>query len=164
MEEVQTKNLKSKVDELYEEKQQEKEKKKRNGKFRMPRKGKVGKRKVRQGFMTVVRIDDNKNINFEKVKPDSGTYRLSTKDYHVTDEDDIFTYKGKPIIFQATKKLNPYNPLRGINETYGQPYLMARMLGDMIKVKSGIKGNWLMWIIGIGVAIFAIQYLIKGGG
>jgi len=41
---------------------------------------------------------------------------------------------------------------------------MARMLGDMIKVKSGIKGNWLMWIIGIGVAIFAIQYLIKGGG
>lgn len=148
--------LKQKVDELYDENQQKKTKK-----FKVPRKGKVSKRQQKKGFTTIMRIDNNGNVDFEKKQIDGATYRLSTREYHATNEADILSYKGKPFIIQPTKKLNPYNPLSGKNETYGQPYIMARMLGDTIKVKSA-KGNILIWILIVGAVLFGINYFMGG--
>ena len=157
MEEKKELSLKEKVDLLYNT--QPKIKKKR---FKVPRKGRVSRSKMKKGFTTVMRIDDNGNVDFEKQKIQDSTYRLSTKDYHVAEKDDILSYKGKPFIIQPTKKLNPYNPLDGNNETYGQPYIMARMLGDTIKVKTaGAKG--IIWIVGLIIAAY-IGYSIFTGG
>jgi len=130
MEENKEPSLKEKVDLLIEEKNKNKAKK-----FRIPRRGKLNRSKIKKGYTTIMRIDDNGNVDFEKQRIQDSTYRLSTKDYHVTEKKDILSYKGKPFIIQPTKKLNPYNPLQGNNETYGQPYIMARMLGDTIKGK-----------------------------
>ena len=138
--------------------------KKKIKKFRMPRRGKVSKRQVRKGYTTIVRIDDNRNVDFEKRPIEDTTYRLKAGDYHVTNEEDIFTYKGNPLIFQPVKKLNPYNPLRGENETYGQKYVMARMLGDAIKLVGKKKGGAFLWIILGVIVIGAIYFILKNKG
>jgi len=107
-----------------------------------------------------VTIDDNKNVDFIRTRIEGGAYTLDNETFHTTDESDVFLYKGKPIIFQPKKKLNPYNPLEGSNETYGQKYVMARMLSDRIKVKGKINGTIILWaLLGIGALYFITQMI-----
>jgi hypothetical protein len=156
------KTLTEKVDEIYGAFNQMDKKKIK--KFRMPRRGKVSKRQSRKGYITILRIDDNKNCDFEKRPIEDSTYRLKAGDYHTTSEDDILFYKGKPLIIQPTKKLNPYNPLDGKNETYGQKYVMARMLGDAIKLVGKKKGGAFLWIIVGIIVIGGAYFLLKNKG
>lgn len=173
MEEETKKPLLEMVEELYEDKHSDKKKKR---KFRLPRKGKVSKGKMKRGFMTIQRIDDNGNVTFEKQRISDATYQLSTGDYHTSSKEDILSYKGKPFVIQATKKLNPYNPnnqttktidgklegpLEGPNETYGQKYIRARMLADTIKVK-GKGGGIIIWLLIGGAVLFGINYFMGG--
>ena len=157
------------VRELYEDKHSQKKKK-----FRLPRKGKVSKGKIKKGFMTIMRIDDNGNVAFEKQRIKDATYQLSTGDYHTSNKEDILSYKGKPFVIQPTKKINPYNPntaktidekvvgpLEGENETYGQKYIRARMLADTIKVK-GKGGSIIIWLLIGGAVLFGINYFMGG--
>jgi len=147
--------LKEKVDILYETNRP------KTKKMRMPGKGKVSKSRQKKGYMTIVRIDDNKNIAFERQKMDEGAYRLKQGSYHTSNEQAIYSYKGKPLVFQATKKLNPWNPLGGDNQTYGQKLIMARMIGDTIKVKA--KGASIIVIVAVIAAIiFGINYFSGG--
>jgi len=166
--EEKTKPLAEMVKELYEDKHSDKKKKK----FRLPRKGKVSKGKIKKGFMTIQRIDDNGNVAFEKQRIKDATYQLSTGDYHTSNKKDILSYKGKPFVIQAVKKLNPYNPnkivdgkvvepLEGVNETYGQKYIRARMLADTIKVK-GKGGRIIIWLLIGGAVLFGINYFMGG--
>jgi len=53
-----------------------------------------------------------------------------------------------PIIIQPTWRANPLKVGKDIpeqNETYGQKYIKARMLADIIKVKSK-GGSIIIWI------------------
>jgi hypothetical protein len=148
-------NLNDKVETLWKESDEKAKANRKN--MRVPGKGKVSKSKIKKGFVAICTFDDNKNVKFEKVKVEEGTYRLRSGEYHTMNEKEVFFYKGKPIVFQATKKLNPWNPLEGKNETYGQKMVMARMLGDSIKMKAKAAG--LGAIIGIIiVVIIAINY------
>lgn len=134
-------------------------------KFRLPFGSKIGKKKAKEGWVTVVTINDNKSLNFTKAKIIDGTIKLEKGDlsFHAIAEEDIFFYKNKPIIFQPKRKLNPYNPLMGQHETYGQKYIMARLEGDKISVKKGLG-----WGMSIGaiiiIAIVAYAFLTGGGG
>lgn len=136
---------------------------KKKKKFKLPLKSKVSRGKAKKGYATIVVFNDNKTIDFIREPIVDSTILIGgeTKSIHAIDSNDVFTHKGKPIIFQAKKKLNPYNPLNGNNETYGQPYVMARMEGDKLKVKKsfGIVG----WIIGGIIALVVIYSLITGG-
>jgi len=114
--------------------------------FRMPFKARISKNNLKKGYLTVAVINDNMVVDFIKQPIKDGTIKLDDT-FHAVEEFDIFNYKGKPLIFQAKSKLNPYNPLRGDNETYGQPYVMARMEGDKITAKKKI---------GIGMSIGAL--------
>jgi hypothetical protein len=155
------KNLTEKVDEIYNA-FHEMDKKKIK-KFRVPRRGRVSKRQSRNGYTTIMRIDDNGNVDFEKRPIEDSTYRLKAGDYHTVEEKDLnLSYKGKPFLIQATKKKNPYNPLSGVNETYGQKYIMARMLGDAIKMVNKKKGGAFIWIIVGIIVIGGAYFLLKG--
>jgi hypothetical protein len=155
---MEEKTLTDKVDEIYNAFQEIDKKKIR--KFRVPRRGKVSKRQGRRGYSTILRIDDNGNCDFEKRPIEDSTYRLKKGDYHTAEEKDMnLSYKGKPFIIQASKKLNPHNPLDGTNETYGQKYVMARMLGDAIKMVGKKKGGAFIWII-LGVIVIGGLYFI----
>jgi len=157
MEEKKQLSMKEKLDALVEESEKRKKKK-----FRMPRRGRISRSKMRKGYTIIMRIDDNGNVDFEKQKIIDSTYRLSTKEYHVAKKDDILSYKGKPLIIQPVKKINPYNPLDGRNETYGQKYIMARMLGDVIRMK-GAGAKPLLWIIGLGIVGYILYSVFTGG-
>ena len=121
-------------------------------KMKLPIKAKVGNAKMKGGYATVVEIAENKNVDFKKTPITDGTVKLGDT-FHAVGGDDLFFYKGKPLFFQCKNKLNPYNPLAGKHETYGQKYVMARMEGDKLTFKK--KMGW-----GISIGVIAIVAII----
>jgi len=129
--------------------------------FRLPFKSVVNNNKLKKGYITIIEIKENMSINFTKEPIIDGAIKLGDS-YHAVEDYDIFNYKGKPLIIQAKNKLNPYNPLRGTNEIYGQKYVMARMEGERISAKKSIGlGISIGVLIIVGVVIWA---LVTGGG
>jgi len=129
-------------------------------KFKLPWSAKVGNSKLKRGYVTIQVIEENGSLSFRKEPIVDGTIKLEDS-YHAIADMDILYYKGKPFIIQAKNKLNPYNPLRGEHETYGQKYVMARMEKDRIigKKKLGLG-------VGIGALVIGaviIYALITGG-
>jgi len=155
-----TTSLRDEIKELKEIVVEEaKSKKKKPRKFRLPAVARVSKARLKKGFVTIAKIEDNKTVDFIKEEIIDGTIKIGDT-FHAVEDFDIFTYKGKPIVFQAKSKLNPYNPLEGSNETYGQKYVMARMIGDRIMAKK--SAGWAMGI-GVVVVIAIIIYALIGG-
>jgi len=154
------KSIRDELKELKEAISDSKVEKKKVKNFRMPFKAMVGNSKLKKGYITVAVIEDNMNIDFRKEPIIDGTIRLDDT-YHAVEEFDIFNYRGKPFVFQTKNKLNPYNPLRGQHETYGQKYVMARMEGERIVSKKSMG-----WGISIGILIIigVIVYALWTGG
>lgn len=162
MEEKETKpmSLKEKVDLLFEEKKT----KNKSRKMRIPRRAKVRRSAIKKGWIGIIRIDENANLTGEKQRLEDSTVRLKDKTYHSANGSEMGFWEGKyPVILQQTWRKNPIKIRQGddVNETYGQKYIMARMLGDTIKVlKQGAKG--LIWVVGIGIAAYVGYMLITG--
>jgi hypothetical protein len=160
MDEKEELSLKEKIDFLLQEKAKDKYKTK---KFRLPWGTKVTKGLMKKGYITVVTMHDNKNINFSKHKIVGGTVKLDGDpiSIHALDTEQMFFYKGRPFIFQPKSKLNPWDPLSGENETYGQKYVMARMEGDKLSVKKSFgKIGWIVVLVIVGI----IAYTLLTGG
>lgn len=114
----------------------------------------LGRLKMKRGYVMVEEIGENKAITFKKVPIEDGTFKLKDKEgftYHALEEQDIFFYKGRPFIHQAKGKLNPWR--LGENEIFGQKYVAAKMMKDAIKPKSKIGG----------MAVLIVVLLIIGG-
>lgn len=130
-------------------------------KVKMPRKGKASKGKLKKGFIGVFRVDENKNATFEKQKVEGNVFVTKDGTYHATDGSEVLFWEGKfPFVIQKTWKKNPTKLIKDDekNETYGQKYIMARLLGDVIKVKKKLGGIGL--IVGLGIlALIAFQFL-----
>lgn len=122
-------------------------------KYRIPRKGKVSKRKAKKGYAIVLKVDENHVGEFTKQQINGGTFDLDKRDtFHSTDGREFIYIKGVPLIIQRKDKLNPSNIFvedNKTNETYGQKMVMARMTGDAIKLKRNASS--MLWIIGIVV-------------
>jgi len=123
-------------------------------------KTRLSKSKLKKGFVVVMEIGDNKHITFRKEPIINNTIRLDDTFHAITDLDLLF-YKNKPFVVQLKGRLNPYNPTSLENQTYGQKYVMARMLGDAIKQK--MKINWTIAII-ILAALGVGAYFLSSGG
>lgn len=157
--ETKQKSLREEMKELKEIFEETEKKKSKERKFKIPRRARINKRKMKQGYVTIAVVRDNKNVDFIKEKLDNSTYKLDGDTYHVSDEESVYFHKGKPIVFQPKKRQNPVNLLKDNNETYGHKLIMARMLTDRIKPK-GNYGALIIWVIlGIGVLYFASQYI-----
>jgi len=135
-------------------------KKKKTKAFRLPWRARVGNLKLKKGYLTVAVIQDNMAVDFRREQIIDGTIKLDDTT-HAVEEFDIFNYKGKPFIFQTKSKLNPYNPLTGEHETYGQKYVMARMEGERIVSKKQIG-----WGLSIGALVIGavVMYGLFFGG
>ena len=135
-------------------------------KMKIPRKAKVRRGKIKKGYVGVLRIDENGNISGEKVRIADRTVKLRDGTYHATNGEEVLFWDGKfPVIIQETYKANPLKLRKGeeeVNETYGQKYIMARMLGDTIKVRA--KGAMpLLYIVGAAIAGYVIYSIFTGG-
>lgn len=135
-------------------------------KIKIPRKAKVSKSKLKKGWIGVVKIDENGNISGEKQKLEDSTIRLKDKTYHSIDGSEIGMWEGKfPVVILPTWKINPIKVKRlenEANETHGQKYIMARMLGDTIKVKAAAGAKAFLYIVIAGLVIYGGYMLFTG--
>ena len=167
--------IKDELDELIKKFEDLEGKVKKHKKFRLPLKAKISNRKMREGYVTVLIIRDNRNIDFVKEPIIDSTFKLNDT-IHALEDKNIFFYKGKPFIIQPKKKLTQYNPkdnekdkviekdkdpLDCPNQTYGQKYVMARMESDKLTLKKQI--GWGM-SIGVLVIVGIIVYSLFTGG
>ena len=121
-----------------------------------PAKATISKAKLKKGYIVVVEFRENKSVNMTKTPIINGTIKVGDT-YHAVRDLDVFYFErilGKPIpmIFQAKNKINPYNPIDGRNETYGQAYIKARLIADTIKDKKPMS-----------IGLIIIVFLIIGG-
>jgi hypothetical protein len=159
---MEEKTIKDELRELKEIVSDTKKEKERVSKpFRMPWKARLSPRKLRKGYITIAQINENMAVDFIREPIIDGTVKLDDT-YHAIEDFDIFNYKNRPFIFIAKNKLNPYNPLEGQHETYGQKYVMARMEGERITAKKALG-----WGVSIGILIIVgviVYALFTGGG
>jgi len=160
-ENIPEKSMKDMVSEIHKALEDSKTKK-----VKLPRKARVKKRKLRKGWVGALIIDENKNIHGEKVKIEGSCFNEKNGLYHTADGKDIFWFDGKfPIILQPSWRRSPIRlgttELTEENNTKSQTYIKARMLADVIKVKSK-GGSIILWLV-IGAAVlFAINYFMGG--
>ena len=156
------KNLVEKVDDISRVLQNPKLVKKVTKELRLPNRAKVKKGKLKKSWIGIIKIDENRNISFEKQQIEDSTFRTKDGVYHATDGNEILMWKGKfPIVMQSATKKNPFNAYIGdkINEVYGQKYIMARMLKDAIVMKNKGGMGMIIWIAIIAILGFGIKYL-----
>ncbi len=131
--------------------------------IKLPRKARVKKRKLKKGWVGALIIDENKNIHGERVKISGSCFNEKSGKYHATTGEEIFWFEGKyPIIIQPTWRRNTLNVKKDIgekNETYGDKYVVAKMLADVIKIKTK-GGSIIIWILVIGAVLFGINYFM----
>lgn len=135
-------------------------------KLRIPRKAKVSRSKLKKGWIGIIKIDENGNLSGEKQKLEDSTIRLKDKTYHSIQGDEIGMWNGKhPLVILPTWKKNPIKLKRQeneSNETHGQKYIMARMLGDTIKVKATAGAKGFLYLI-IAAAVAYGAYMLFTG-
>jgi len=148
-------SLKELVSDLTEAVKEQPKKKK----FKLPFRSRVSKKRMREGYVTLVLVNENRGVDFRREPIIEGTIKVDDT-FHAIQEQDLFVYKNKPIVFMAKNKLNPYNPLAGDNETYGQKHVMARMESDKISAKKKVGIG--IGIVGLIVAGIVVYALIRG--
>ena len=159
------KYIRAKIDKEEEERKQKKEKK-----FRLPFGSKVGKNKSRQGYVTVMKINENGNVNFKRelIKEQTiivdGIPRLATPEY-------VMRWKKNPIVIQPAWSVEPFNPAKSFEQSFkdgsnttAYPILLARMKSETVnatKKKIGMTG---ITIFGLIIAAIIGYALLTGGG
>ena len=138
----------------------------KKGKMKIPRKAKVRRGKLKKGWLGIIKIDENGNISGEKQKLEDSTIRLKDKSYHSIRGDEIGMWNGKyPVVILQVWKKNPLKVKRlegEKNETNGQKYIMARMLGDTIKVKAAAGAKGLLYVVLAGAIAYGAYMLFTG--
>lgn len=151
------KNLKELMEEMLEN-QKELINQKKEKKFKLPFGARLGKKALKQGYMTVVFINDNKEVEFMKVPIKEQTMMIKETP-HLAMAKYMMTYKGKPLMIVPSWNVEPFNPAQNFNEaetgktmSVGYRLLMNRMKSAIIEgTKKAI--NW--WIIVGGIAVIA---------
>jgi hypothetical protein len=154
-------NLTQKVDTLYKLAKEGKLKK-----LKLPRRAKVSKRKIKKGYIGIIRIDENGNFTGERQQVVDSTYKVKSGVFHALEGDEIGFWNGRyPVVFQPSWRNSPLK-LRQIaepvNETNIQKYIFNRMQTDAIKTKRSF--GWIIWVVIIIAIVVAISYFTKKGG
>lgn len=144
------------------------EKKKKNKPFRLPYKARVGKMKLKQNYVTVIRLGGNANLDFDKEQIVDQT--IMVRDIpRIASGEYLWSYKNKPAIVIFEDSVKPISPaelakksLEDGSNTAGYRLLMNRMQVEAIKLGKKIGGLG----IGIGALILGgiIAYSLLTGG
>lgn len=156
------------IKELLKENKEE-SKKKKDKKFKLPFGKKVGKSQARKNYVTVMKINENGNVEFSKKRIEQQTFmedkipRLATADY-------VMRWKNNPMIILPSWSVKPFSPsdnleksLKDGSNTKGYPILMARMQSEQLDTKKQM-GGLIKWILGLGLVGLLIYAFMTGGG
>jgi hypothetical protein len=140
-----------------------KKKGKKPKKFKIPQRGRVSKSKAKKGWMIIEKINENRNISFEKQQVEMEVYKTADGIYHATDGREIFFYKGMPLVHQPGWRQNPYDPLAKPsvpteniptqNNVYGQKPIIAKMTFDTYKEANKKKGGGASLLVVLGILV-----------
>lgn len=139
-------------------------------KFKIPFKGRVSPKKASQGYVTIMKINENGFVDFikqpikEQTTMVDGIPRLASPNY-------VLHWGKNPMLIQPSWSVKPFSPEDQFNKslndgsnTKGYPILLARMKSD---TTSGIKkemGSMVKWILGLGLVGIIAYAFITGGG
>lgn len=135
--------------------------------FGIPFRGKVGRVRARRGWVTVIKILDNKNLDFDKQQVQDQTVMVDGLPRIVTPED-ILMYRGKPAVIIPSYTVKAYNPkdhyedvLKSQLGSQGHKLLLARMLGEVIQTKKKMS---MMVVFIILIVLIAGGYFLSKSG
>lgn len=168
-EQTNDKSLKETIKELVEVLKEDKEikQKKKEKKFFMPFKGRVSKQQVKKGWATIMKINENRTIDFTKTPIEEQTYMLDGIPRIATPQDSLI-YKGKPFIIQPSWSVKPFSAeenlqytIQNNNNSVGYKLLLNRIKMEVVATKKTIS---MAMIIGIGILVIVGGYLAFQGG
>ena len=135
--------------------------------WKLPWKAKVGKGKLKQGYITVQYINSNNESEFMKVQVSEGAMMIKDAPYIAT-PDYMLTHKGKPMIIVHADSAEPYSPSKHLEEAekdkrlqLGNRILLNKMKSESIKPKKPIP--WGIILGGLAVIGILFYFLSKGG-
>ena len=144
------------------------DKTKKKKKFKFPFGKRVGNGKAKKGYVTVIKINDNLQLDFNVVKIEDQTImqdkvpRLATAQY-------VMYYKKNPVIILPSWSVEPLSPSKHLKESLedgsnkkGYAILLEKMQKEQLGAKKQISGL-IKWIFGLGVAALIGYALISGG-
>ena len=144
------------------------EPKEKEKKFRIPFGKRVGRSQAKKNYITLIKLNENGQLNFKKVQIDEQTFmdegipRLAAAGY-------VFYYKKNPFVILPSWSVEPFSPLEHYNKSLitgtnsaGYRLLMNRMKNEQVTQKKQM-GSMIKWIIGLGV-LAIIGYAILTGG
>lgn len=135
--------------------------------FKLPWGAKIGRKKVRDGWVIVCYINENKEVTFFKKKVEEGTFIHKDIPY-LANSQYMLTYKNKPLLIVPAWSVEPFSANANMAEaerlktlSIGYRYIYNRLRNTMLSDK---KGGGILLIIG-GIAVVALlAYLITSGG
>lgn len=157
-------NLKDEIKKLKEKINDEEPKK--NKKFKIPFKGKLNKKNLKDNYITYIFIKNNRDTDIFKAQIDEATTLIKGVP-RIATTDDIIYYQGKPLIIQPEWSVKPFSPSQNYESTVqekltsaGYALLMNRMQKEAIQTKKKMNG----WLIIIIIAVIAIVGFFLLGG
>lgn len=141
----------------------EEKKKKKPKEFKLPRSAKISNKQVKDNYVTVLYINDNKEWAFRKVRIDEGTGMIEGCPRVLTSEY-MMTYKGKPSVIVPSWNSEPFSPASNYEEAVrlkmtsaGRRLLLNRLEMGQLKLKKKISGALIFFGV---IALIVIGYLL----
>ena len=136
--------------------------------FKIPFRGRVNKKKARDGWVTIQKINDNRRVTWERQKIEEQTIIVDGVPRVLTADEVLFDHKGSPLVILPSWSVKPFSPTDNYSGTIQDGYatqgyrlLMNRMKNEIITAKKKMSG---MMIFGGLILLVAIGYfMVKGG-
>ena len=153
------KNINNRLEDLTE--------KKKVKKFKLPFGARLTSNRVKQNWVGICYIMENKAVRFLKAPIDENVVMIDNIP-HVVNSDEILIYKNKPFLIVTSWSIRPFSPRKEIlvakdsgDSTLGWEYIMNYLKKNQIK---SIKNIGVMaWIIGLVVLGGIVYYAFKSG-
>jgi hypothetical protein len=148
------------IEEKLDEISKEKTKKKSERGFRLPSKAKVRGKRAKENYVTILKINENKNVEFIKEKVQDQTILVDGIP-RILGAEYVMNYKRSPLIILPNWSVEPFSPYKSYQSSLdngsnsaGYRLLMNRMQSEALKIGKKIGG------LGIGIGALAIGGII----
>jgi hypothetical protein len=160
--------LEERIEKKIQEKLDEKATKKKPRGFKIPFFKKVSGARAKNNYVTVIKVNENLNIDFDVQKIEDQTLMID-KVPRLAAANYIMYYKKNPVIIQPSWGVEPFSPKKHFEESLkdgsnkkGFAILLERMEKDKVKSKKEISGM-VKWILGLGLLAIIGYAFISGG-
>lgn len=133
--------------------------------FKIPRRARIGKRKARDNWVTVMFVNENGNVDFKKEKIKEQVITVDGVPRFATGEH-ILNWKKNPIMIQPSWSIEPFSPSQNYKDsitnqtnTNGYRLMLNYMMSETISNKKKISVGL---IIGGLVILVVAGYFLMG--